>query len=436
MSKFWIVFRQEYAQVVKKKSFVVGLLLTPILMGAFIVLPALLAQMKSSSTERLAVIDQSGYGLGRSFAESLDQYKLDDDITPYYQTVRVYDIRPSDSAGFAAVSDTLRGEINDKSIKYFLVLRKDAQLHNDSLYMVTNADNITSLKRFERRLTELVSAIRLRESNVNLGVDSVLTLTKSVDLEIRDTKGESISFITKYFSAMIFVGIMFGMMMGYGQLVMRSVIEEKNSRVMEVLISSVTPFQLMLGKVLGLGAATLTQVAIWFAVGAMAFVFRGTLNIDPSVDRIVFNPAVIVFFVLFLISGYLLFSTLFALIGSIVNTEKEAQNFVAPLTILMVLPFMLGIVVIQDPNGLLATVVSFIPFTAPAMMVMRLVFVAPMLESYSIFSGIVAEATISLALVTLTTMIMIWVTGKIFRVGILMYGKRPTLPEIMKWIKY
>ena len=168
----------------------------------------------------------------------------------------------------------------------------------------------------------------------------------------------------------------------------------------------------------------------------MAFVFRGTLNIDPSVDRIVFNPAVIVFFVLFLISGYLLFSTLFALIGSIVNTEKEAQNFVAPVTILMVLPFMLGIVVIQDPNGLLATVVSFIPFTAPAMMVMRLVFVAPMLESYSMFSGIVAEATISLALVTLTTMIMIWVTGKIFRVGILMYGKRPTLPEIMKWIKY
>ena len=437
MSKFLIVFKREYAQVVKKKSFVVGLILMPVLMLAFVLLPALLAHMKADGTERLAIIDQTERSIGNQFAESLNEYKLtDDEDTPYYSVEQVYTIDPGDFARFRAVEDSLREQINDKNIKYFLVLKQDADLVDSSMYIVTNSDNFRSLRRFERKLSNLMASVRLEMSDINLSVDSALSLTRSIDLVVRDTKGESMPFLTKYFSALVFVMVLFGTILGYGQLVMRSVIEEKNSRIMEVMISSVSPFQLMMGKVIGLGAATMTQVAVWFAMGAGLFLLRSSFDIDPSIDRIVFNPVIIVFFVLYLVSGYLLFSTLFALLGSIVTSDKEAQSLVAPITMLLILPVILGIAVVQEPNSLMARVLSLIPFTAPTMMMMRLVFVAPTLSEYSLFSGIVGEALLGFLLVVAAFAGMVWLTSKVFRIGILMYGKRPTLPEIIKWLKY
>ncbi|MFQ6008902.1 MAG: ABC transporter permease [Candidatus Zixiibacteriota bacterium] len=436
MSKFWVIFKREYAQVVKKKSFLIGIFLTPALMGAFMVVPAMLAGMKSTKTEKLAVVDQSRYDIGRQFSEALDEYTLSDGQTPYYEVVKIFQVNPADSGRFEAITDSLSRLINARELKYFLVVKPGAHSSDSNIYLVTNSDNFRSISRFERKITDIVSAIRLQMSNVNLTVDSVLSLTERVDLQIRDAKGESIPFGTKYISALIFVGIMFGMIFGYGQLVMRSVIEEKNSRIMEVLVSSVSPFQLMLGKVMGLGAATFTQVAVWFLLGAGLYMMKGTFDIDPSIDRILFNPAIICFFILYMISGYILFSSFFALIGSIVNTEKEAQNFIFPVVMVMVLPFMLGIHVVQEPNSTLSVVLSFIPFLTPTMMIMRIIFIAPTLTEYSLFSGIIGEAALAFILVVLTTLGMIWLTAKIFRVGILMYGKRPTLPEIVRWVRY
>ena len=226
------------------------------------------------------------------------------------------------------------------------------------------------------------------------------------------------------------------MILSYGQVVMRSIIEEKNSRIMEVLISSISPFQLMLGKVLGLGAATFTQIAVWVAVGSLLYSQKAALDIAPSIDRILFNPVIVIFFGLFLISGYILFSTLFALIGSMINSEKEAQGFVMPITLVLVAPFIVGISIVQNPNSTLAIVLSMIPIMAPTMMMMRLVFIVPTLSEYSLTSGIVGEAVVSLLIVIVTTLATVWVTAKIFRVGILMYGKRPTLPEIIRWVKH
>ncbi|MFH1686692.1 MAG: ABC transporter permease [bacterium] len=436
MSKFWVVFKREYAQVVKKKSFIVGLVLTPALMGFFVVLPTFLARMKSSSTEHLAVIDQSGEGIGAGFAQSLDEYLLEDEQTPYYGVDQIFELGVDDSEAFKCLDDSLRALINNKELKYFLVLKPGAQWADSNIYLVTNSDNFRTINRFERRLSDQISAIRLRDSDINLSVDSVLALTESVELPLRDTKGESIPFAVKYFSALIFVGLMFGMIISYGQMVMRTVIEEKNSRIMEVLVSSVSPFQLMLGKIAGLGAATFTQVAIWFVVGGSLFLMRGMLEVDPAIDRMVFDPVIVVFFTLFLVMGYLFYSTLFALIGSIVTSEKEAQNFIAPLSISMIIPFMVGIAVVQDPFSTLARVLSMVPLTAPTMMVMRVAFVAPTLTEYSLFSGIIGEALLSWLILSAVTLGMIWMTGKIFRVGILMYGKRATLPEIIKWIRY
>jgi ABC-2 type transport system permease protein len=219
---------------------------------------------------------------------------------------------------------------------------------------------------------------------------------------------------------------------------MRSVIEEKTSRIMEVMVSSVSPFQLMMGKVIGLGAAAFTAVAIWVVFGVALYLGSGAfaIPIDPSTSKLIFHPVVVVFFVLFLISGYLLYSTLFALVGSIVNTEKEAQNYVMPITISIILPVILGLSVVQEPNSALAMTLSFIPLFAPTMMMMRIVFVAPATTRFSPFSGILGESILAFLIVVLATVGIIWLTAKIFRIGILMYGKRPTLPELIKWLKY
>ncbi|MBU8933142.1 MAG: ABC transporter permease [candidate division Zixibacteria bacterium] len=435
MSKFLVIFKREYAQVVKKKSFIIGIVLTPLLMLAFSVVPTLLATKKSSETELLAVIDRSNHEIGADFSKALEYYKLEDDSTAYYGVQSVFKAGTDEEERYQIVYDSLVECINTQQIKYFVVIGDEAQNADSVSFMVTNADNFRANRRFGTCLSAVLSGIRLEESAVNLEVDSVLALTRHIDLMQKDAKGDAIPFKVKYFSALMFVGIMFGMIFGFGQLVMRSVIEEKNSRIMEVLVSSVSPFQLMLGKVLGLGAATFTQVSVWFLLGVGLYFMKGSLEIDPSIDRILFNPAIAVFFVLFLISGYLLFSTMFALIGSICNTEKEAQNFIMPITMVMILPFMLGIYVIQNPNSAASVVLSLIPFLTPTMMLMRVVFIAPTLSEYSLFSGIVGEATLGFILLCLSVLGLIWLTSKVFRVGILMYGKRPTLPEILKWVR-
>lgn len=435
MKKFWIIFNQEYAQIVKKKSFIVGLLFTPVLLGAFTIIPSLLAGKKATETEKLAIIDQSGLQLGTQFSESLKTYKLDDSVTPYYGVEQIFEIPATDNSRYQAVYDSLAVGINEKTLKYVMVFRPDAHINDTNFFLITNAESFRTVARFEKRTSDILSSIRLAQANVNIPIDSVLSMARKPDLITKAATGESISFTTKYFASFGFIMIMYMMIIGYGMLVMRSIIEEKNSRIMEVLVSSVTPFQLMLGKIAGLGAATLTQVGIWIVIGIGLSSMTGSFSAQPAIQKIVFHPAILTFFILYLVSGYFLYSTFYALIGSIVNEEKEAQNFMFPIILSLMLPFILMTSVVQDPNSTMATVLSLVPIFTPTLMLMRLIFVVPTSTDLSPFSGIIAEAIIGFILVTLTTLLLIWLTAKIFRVGILMYGKRPTLPEILKWVK-
>lgn len=200
------------------------------------------------------------------------------------------------------------------------------------------------------------------------------------------------------------------------------------------MVSSVSPFQLMAGKIIGLGLASLTQVGIWVVIGLGIYQFRGNLSISADISDVLFNPILIFFFVVYLVLGYLLYSTIFALIGSIVNSEKESQGFIFPITMTVMLPIILSMYIIQEPNSLIATVLSLIPFMTPTMMVIRLNIMSP--TNFTFADPIVLQSVIGVILTVLTILGVIWFTGRIFRVGILMYGKRPTLPEIIRWIKY
>ncbi len=437
MSKIWIIAKNEYEQVVKKKSFIVGLLLTPALMAAFIFLPTLMADKTASETEPMAVIDRTGTSLGAEVVAKLQTDRLKDDSTTAYYSVKYVAIPPDQAVASELLLDSINQQVDQDILKYALIIQDD-RLGDSSVYVITNSDDFNSLNRFEDVTSEVFAAHRLRQSNVNLPVDSVMRLTERVDLGIRNTQGEAVSIKVKYFAMLLFVMMMYGMILGYGMQVMRSVIEEKTTRIMEVLVSSVTPYQLLMGKVLGLGGATFTSVAAWILMGSLFFGGASLMavDIDPSITRVALNPIVAISFALFLVSGYLLYSTIYAVIGAICTTEKEAQNFHFPIIISLLLPVFIGFRVMQDPNSTLPVVLSFIPFFTPTMMMMRVSFLAPTMGEFSLFSDLMLQVIAGFLLVILTTMAVTWVAGRIFRVGVLMYGKRATLAEVIKWVKY
>lgn len=438
MSKFLTILKREYSLVVKKKSFIVGILLTPALMAAFMLLPALLASQDSDSSEAVVIIDRSERGFGAAMAEALSVYTINDGEAPAFDVEQVLELAAGDESRYQAVYDSLGAAVAEKSLKYFLVIGQDAHLADSNSFLVTNSDAFRSLNRFESAMTKTLSTYRLTDSDINLPVDSVLSLTHRVDLIKKDTRGEAIPFEVKYFGALIFVMLMYAMIIGHGAILMRSVIEEKSSRIIEVLVSSVTPFQLMFGKIMGLGLAAFTQIAIWIVLGGAIFLLSGTaaLQMNASISRIAFNPMIITFFSLYFVTGYIMYSALFALVGSIVNSDKEAQSFVFPITMSLILPVIVGIGVVQNPYATWVQVIGYIPLFTPTMQLMRVIFVAPTAASLSFTSGILMEATIGLLVIIAATIAIIWVTSRIFRIGILMYGKRPTFPELIKWVRH
>jgi ABC-2 type transport system permease protein len=437
MSKFLTVFKREYAQVVKKKSFIIGLLLTPAMMAAFIVVPAFLARHEPKTAESVVVIDETGAGIGAKFVDAIKTYKIEGTELARYEIKGSY-TPAADSPNEKHLVDSLKDAITAKQLKYLLIIKPGAEFKDSNSVVVANSDNFVTVQRFQGKLSSILSAQRLQISNLNLPIDSVLKLTRSIDLRQENTTGEEVDAGTKYMAVIGLVLIIYIMILTYGMQVMRSIIDEKNSRIMEVMISSVSPFELMLGKIMGLGAATLTAVVTWIILGVGVRSIAGSMQfqMSGSVTSVFTNPVVIVFFTLYLVSGYLMYSTIFALLGSVVNNEKEAQSFMMPIVMCLVLPMIVGISIIQDPNSVLARVLSLFPLFSPTMMAMRVAFIAPTETHFSLFSGILGEAILAFLLICAATVGIIWLTAKIFRVGILMYGKRPTLGEIVKWIKY
>jgi ABC-2 type transport system permease protein len=434
MRKFMTVFATEYGQVVKKKSFLVGIFLTPVFLVLVTVLPSFFAERRASTTAQYAIIDADGRGVAEAFTQAVARYKLDDDSTkPAYELTMIYRVASSDSIGLDTLRTVLDSAVLTKQLKYYVVIYPGVE-RNDSVLLVSKSLNFNTARRFDWNISNILAKTRLESSNINLPVDSVMAMTRRIDMLQGSPGGKTREFLTVYLGAFIFIMIIFTSVLGFGQILMRSVLEEKTSRVMEVLVSSVSPFQLMMGKVTGLGAASLTQIAIWVVIGLVLFSNRAALQIPVEVADIVFNPVLIFYFVLFLIIAYFMYATLFAFIGSICNSDKEAQNFMFPIVISLMLPVFLMMYIIQEPESTVSVILSLIPILTPTMMMARLNIINP--GSFSLADPIILEATIGVVVSALFTVFFIWITGRVFRIGILMYGKRPTLPEIIKWVRY
>lgn len=434
MNHLPLIIKREYLAKVRNKSFILMTFLTPFILIGLALFVGYLSSMNNDTVRTLYVLDETEF-LQESF-------KTNDHTI--YKHLSGLDLETAKT-------------LANKEEAYGLL-----HIPNSSLETVANTIKFYSeespalsfISSLESKIETKLSELKLQ----NIGVDLDLIKASKTNVEINQESFEGVK-TSKVGSAMklIFGGaagyLLFMFIIIYGNMIMRSVIEEKTSRIIEVIISSVKPIQLMLGKIIGTSLAGITQVVIWLSLGfVLVFAASAIFGVDLSqtpqqelVNEALSNPEstdkiqmlinefnnlpivnLILAFILFFVGGFLLYSSLYAAIGAAVDNETDTQQFMTPILIPLILGIYVGVfTVIEDPHGTVSTVFSFIPLTSPVVMLMRIPFGVP-----------IWQQLVSLFILIATFIFTVWFAAKIYRVGILMYGKKPTYKELFKWLKY
>ncbi len=411
-AKLWAIVRREYVERVRSKAFVVGTILGPILMTAMIVVPALAARSKGKPL-RLSVIHTDG-DLAPAVAKALaDQVS---DGKPRLTVVPPEEIGTTEAAFKQAVIE--------QRLDGYLALPADAIDTGTASYYGRNVSNFNELRNIQQAANgELVNR-RLESAGLDAG--RVKELTRGLDMKrIRLSEtGEREDRGAAMILALVLLMILYVSILAWGQAVLSSVIEEKTSRVVEVMAAGVSSTTLLLGKLVGVGAAGLTQFLVWsLSLLAVSLASAGAIG---SFTLPEITPLLLVSFVLFYLLGYFFYSALYAAIGSAVNSVQEAQGLVFPVMLPIILAMVCWPAVLQAPDGPLAFTVSMIPGMSPLIMFLRIVVQTPPMW----------QIALSMALLVVGILGVVWFSARVYRVGILMYGKRPTFPEILRWVRH
>ncbi len=430
MRNTWLIIQREYLERVRTRSFIVLTLLLPAIVSGAFILPMKIATMKTGRIPHLVVVTSSPEVGELVRTQILAKDGSDDDeenatekskekTTDNGSYIIDVDLHPTD-----AERVLLRAQIDSRAIDGYIWLSDDAIARRRVTYSGRNASDFMDRSSLSRALTRALAEQQLAARGVTH--EQADDLFKPVKLEVvrMENGAESKSGGGMFFAILGMVMLLYMAVIFYGVSVMRSVLEEKNTRILEVLLSSTTSTELMTGKLLGVGAVGLTQMVIWIVMaGTLAL---PSLAMYPSLSEIHITPFALGAFVVFFLLGYLLYSTIYAGIGAIVTTEQEGQQ----LQIIIVLPlvvavFMMG-AILRAPESPIAVWTSMIPFLSPLLMYVRIAVQPPPAWQIALSLGILIATIAGILLLC----------GRIYRVGVLMYGKRPTLPEIVKWLKY
>lgn len=420
MKKVWIIIKREYKINVFKKSFIIMTILTPLIMMAMGIVPSLLMMMDTEERYDINLIDKSNLvatSLQKELADTLKTGELE-------YTINAVDIEGQVVTTVLAEQKEL---INNDQIDGLIYIPGTIADSGKIEYYSKNIANIDLNRRIRNGVNEIVANHRILKSGLDPKIIDQITRRSSLRT-IKIVKGGEETergFLQEYFGTFIFVLILYMSLIMYGTSIMRGIIEEKSTRIIEVLLSSANSMQLMAGKILGLGSVGLTQYLIWASVGIIFFTF-GEAVFTGATDYITFEPAIFIYFVLFYILGYFVFAALYAAIGAVTNSDQEAQNLAGPVIMILIVPLLILGLLVKNPNSAFAITMSMIPFFSPIIMFTRINLADPsMIEILS-----------SIGILMITIIVLIWIVAKIYRVGILMYGKRPNIPEIVKWIRY
>lgn len=440
MSKIGLIIKREYLNRVSKKSFLILTFLTPILFSALIFVPLWLSSIKGDEVKNVVILDRTG--VYAPLFENTDNYKFIEgtESLEEYKT-------SGDKSVFAILSITDNLLENPKAA----TLYSEKQIPGELSRIVnqTLSKHLENTKMATYNIPNLKEIIK--ESQIKFEINTI---------KWSEDGGESeSSALVASIVGMLFTVISYMFIMVYGAMVMQGVMEEKTNRIVELMVSSVRPFQLMMGKIIGIGFVGLTQMLLWailtltLIMGGQFLFMGGTVDAQmmqqgammgangamPGMAEASQEPAVKIlgmlqtinwaeigfFFVIYFIGGYMLYASVFAAIGSAVDSQEDTQQFMTPIMVFMMFSLYAGIYSMENPDGPLAFWCSLIPFTSPIVMMIRLPFEIPLWEKL-----------LSIGLLYITFIGIIWFSAKIYRVGILMYGKKPTIKEMIKWLKY
>jgi ABC-2 type transport system permease protein len=422
MRKVWAIIRREFIERVRSKWFLISTILGPIFMIALGVLPSLLAT-RTGRVNQIVLVDQGTGGLAARVQAQLGRSGR--------FRVAILESDPEDGA---AVAESLTVAVRVEEIDGFLLLGAAIIEAGSAEYRGRNVSSLRDMAVLESAVRQSVVIERLNRRGIDPAV--VQEAQARIDLRtMRITKrgatGESgeATFILGYAVGLV----LYMVILLYGINVMRSVLEEKQTRIIEVLVSSLRPFQLMMGKVVGVGSVGLFQFSIWTLVGYLMLRYRqvilGWFKVPAEAMNAVQMPSistelmtmVIVYFLL----GYLLYAALFAVVGASVNTDTEAQQAQQPVMMLLVAALVVSFGALGDPGGQLAVTASLIPLSSPVIMPVRV-------ATSDVPSSQVA---LSLAILAGTVIVVIWGSARVYRIGILMYGTRPSMKELWRWAR-
>jgi ABC-2 type transport system permease protein len=430
MRKVLMIVRREYLELVRTKGFWIGMLIFPIFIGAMFAVQIALAFVSPEEQKTIAIIDATTV-LVAPISISLAEYTLEDDRPEFL----IEDIPVDGSVESSRAEQESR--VLDGRLYGIVTIGPDIEDDENFRFFRKNVGDERTMDRVRNATRDAVIELRLQRSGLDIDKETLDSLTERIRFvsyqvsESGELKRKG--FIESYMATMMFIMMMYFLLFFYGFQVARGVIQEKNSRVMEVLLGSVSPVQLMSGKILGIGLAGLTQTS-FYVVSAMVLrtvvsVFfaaesgGGVFELAGFMDAIA--PSKLIFFMIYFVLGYFLFVTFFAIIGSVCNTEQEAQNFQMPVVLMLVIPMISTIFFVQHPDSTPAIVLSLVPVFTPMLMFMRITVVSPPFW----------QIALSIVLLLGAIYVMFRVAAKIFRIGTLMYGKRPTVSEIWRWAR-
>jgi len=411
MHNVWLIAKREYLERVRTRSFIFSTVLIPILMSGGIIV-AVMTTGHSRSTSHIAVVSQDqqlATDLQSELENGRDSKMTVDVISPPGSDTR----------------SVLNSELADKSLDGYLWMTPPSSSNARPTFAYTpRSSGDTATKD---SISSALRSVLVRERLTHQGMVSsdVASLMQPVEVDTTQA-GKNADTTSTFVAIYVLFFLMYMVIMLYGMNVARSIIEEKTSRVFEVLLATIKPEEMMAGKMIGVGSVGLTQVFIWLFTAILLTSSPLVSSLAGGNVHVALSAMQIVFFVVFFVLGFMLYASIAAALGAMTNSEQELQQ----LNMFLVMPlaccfFAMGII-ISNPNSILSTVLSLIPFMTPLIMYLRL----------SLTAVPVWQIALSVGLMVATIYAILWVASRIYRVGILMYGKKPTLPEILRWLKY
>lgn len=418
MPEWLVIARREFLERVRTKWFIIVTILGPLLMIGIIVVPAWLSHRTAQEKTTIDVVDQSGHELFPEIVAAASRLDANVDLESVAPTID---------------QKQLEARIRDKKINGFLLLPKDALDGGTVVYRGDNATNFEVLGRLESAISAAAISARARAADLDPKVIAGLFTPQIKVSAVHDNgTGQAASAGATFIVGYAVMFILYMAILLYAVNVMRSVVQEKTSRVVEILVSAVKPRALMLGKVIGVGSVGIVQLAVWAGIALALLGYReqvlgffgihGGGQVDLPSLQIMDIVVVLAYFAL----GFFFYAALYAGIGAMVSSEQEAQQVQSPLVMLLIIPVVCVQLVTNDPRGGIAEVLTMIPFSSPVLMPMR----------WLLGGATVGDLVVSLAILAVCLFGAVALAARIYRVGILMYGKRPSLRELGRWLRY